>query len=47
MPLAPAPQKGADTQGLGQSRGGLGTKIYAAADALGLPVYLIGAGTAQ
>ncbi|MDQ0507542.1 IS5 family transposase, partial [Xanthobacter agilis] len=29
-------------QGLGRSRGGLSTKIHAAADALGLPVRLIG-----
>ncbi|WP_237347784.1 IS5 family transposase, partial [Xanthobacter agilis] len=32
----------ADAQGLGRSRGGLSTKIHAAADALGLPVRLIG-----
>ena len=29
---------GADAQGLGRSRGGLGTKIHAVVDALGLPV---------
>jgi putative transposase len=42
MRPAPAPQKGADAQGLGRSRGGLSTKIHAATDALGLPVRLIG-----
>lgn len=34
--------KGADAQGLGQSRGGLSTKIHAAAETLGLPIRLIG-----
>jgi putative transposase len=34
-------KRGADAQGLGRSRGGLSTKIHAAADALGLPVRLI------
>jgi hypothetical protein len=39
MPLATACQKGgADTQGLGRSRGRLSTKIHLAADALGNPV---------
>lgn len=33
---------GADAQGLGQSRGGLGTKIHAATETLGLPIRLIG-----
>jgi putative transposase len=35
-------KRGADAQGLGRSRGGLSTKIHAAADALGNPVRLIG-----
>jgi hypothetical protein len=34
--------KGADTQGLGRSRGGLSAKIHTAGDALGNPVRLIG-----
>ncbi|MDQ0504167.1 putative transposase [Xanthobacter agilis] len=38
----PRRKRGADAQGLGRSRGGLSTKIHAAADALGLPVRLIG-----
>nr|WP_092938782.1 IS5 family transposase [Rhizobium sp. 9140] len=32
---------GADAQGLGRSRGGLGTKIHAAVDALGMPVRFV------
>ncbi|WP_272904064.1 IS5 family transposase [Xanthobacter agilis] len=39
---ARAAKGGPDAQGLGRSRGGLSTKIHAAADALGLPVRLIG-----
>jgi putative transposase len=35
-------KRGADAQGLGRSRGGLSTKVHAAADALGNPVRLIG-----
>ena len=35
--------KGADTQGLRRSRGGLSTKIHVATKALGLPLRLIGA----
>lgn len=35
-------QRGADARGLGRSPGGLSTKIHAAAEALGLPVRLIG-----
>ncbi len=36
------PQKGGpEAQGLGRSRGGLGTKIHACVDALGLPIRLI------
>lgn len=34
-------KRGADAQGLGRSRGGLSTRIYAATEALGLPVRLI------
>ncbi|EEQ94323.1 Transposase DDE domain protein [Brucella intermedia LMG 3301] len=36
-----AKKGGADAQGLGRSRGGLGTKIHAAVDALGLPVRFV------
>ena len=32
---------GAEAQGLGRSRGGLGTKIHALTDALGLPLRLV------
>jgi putative transposase len=47
-PRPPARRRGAtrkggpDAQGLGRSRGGLSTKIHAAADGLGDPVRLIG-----
>lgn len=37
----PHPQRGADAQGLGRSRGGLSTKIHAATDALGNPARLL------
>jgi putative transposase len=37
----PAAKRGADAQGLGRSKGGLGTKIHAATDGLGNPVSLI------
>ena len=36
-----AKKRGADAQGLGRSRGGLGTKIHAAVDALGLPIRFV------
>ena len=36
-----AKKGGAEAQGLGRSRGGLGTKIHAACDALGLPVSFV------
>jgi putative transposase len=41
MQREPAVKKGPDVQGLGRSRGGLGTKLQAAVDALGNPVRLL------
>lgn len=40
-PALPSQKGGAHAQGLGRSRGGLSTKLYAACDALGNPLRLI------
>ena len=38
---SPAQKGGQEAQGLGRSRGGLGTKIHASVDALGLPIRIV------